>query len=80
MFHLLDIKHKLPTSLIISGSTNVGKSKLALEIIDRRSEIFSESVPQCLYVYSEWQDKFEDYSLLHPSVKFTQRYTDEEYY
>jgi hypothetical protein len=31
-------------------------------------------------VYSEWQDKFEDYSLLHPSVKFTQRYTDVEYY
>ena len=60
-----------PCTISIYGSTGVGKSYLAFDIIKRRDELFSESIRDVTYCFSEFQTKFHELEAADENVKFT---------
>jgi hypothetical protein len=67
----LNFKLIHPFTLCVIGPTQAGKSRLVLEIIDRASEIISETIDKIIYVYTEDQPLFHQFKRNHPEVIFT---------
>lgn len=79
MFKTITLQHKLPTNIIITGSTNTGKSVLALELIKNRHIIFDKPIKTCVYVYGEWNKSFD--SDTNSEIVFTSNLLDiDKYY
>jgi len=54
-----------------------GKSTLVLDLIRRYKDIFGNiNVQSVFYVYSSWQPKFDEASLIHPNLFFVSSYKD----
>jgi len=49
-----------PGTMCICGVTGSGKTRLVLEIIKRRKELFSVPIDKVLYIYSDFQPIFAD--------------------
>lgn len=60
-----------PFTATIIGPTMSGKTKLTLEIIEKRREIMSVDFDYVIYVYTENQPIFKDFHEKHPEVVFT---------
>lgn len=59
--------------MILSGSTQSGKSTLTSKIIERRLEIISPPIDDVLYLYTEYQPKlFGELKQRVPSIQFHQ--------
>jgi hypothetical protein len=59
MYKTISIQHQLPTNIIIAGSTNTGKSVLALDLIKHRHILFDKPIKSCVYIYGEWNKSFD---------------------
>jgi len=75
---LLDFSIPHPSTISIIAPTGSGKSHLALEIIRRRKEVFSENIENVTFVYSEMQPSFYDLQATDPNVRFTDSLEDIE--
>jgi hypothetical protein len=49
-----DLKLKIPSGILISGSSSSGKTALTIRLIEQREEIFSPSPQTVLYCYGEF--------------------------
>jgi len=72
MYQKLNITLKCPTSIFISGSSNCGKTQLVCSILKQRKLIFDKTISNVVYVYTEWQQKFDELRAAIPNVVFTQ--------
>lgn len=68
-----DFRLQAPFCMILSGSTQSGKSTLTSKIIERRLEIISPPIDDVLYLYTEYQPKlFGELKQRVPSIQFHQ--------
>ena len=52
-----DLKIKLPFGMIISGSSNSGKSELVYRLLEHRDELFAPPPKAVLFCYGEFHEK-----------------------
>jgi hypothetical protein len=67
----LDFTITHPATFIFAGPTLSGKTVCVLNFLRRRNEIISKRIEKVVYVYTESQQLFEDYSKEDPDIVFT---------
>jgi len=55
-----DLKIKIPFGMIISGSSNSGKSELVYKILENKDKIFDPPPKAVLFCYGEFHDKLPE--------------------
>jgi hypothetical protein len=64
-----DIKLTHPSRIVLIGPSAVGKSTLCLKIIRQRNVLFDLTFDLIVYVYSHWQQEFDEF-LIDPHILF----------
>jgi len=67
---LIDLQLKTPFCMVISGSTQCGKSTLVQKILERREELFDKPIHQIVYCYSLELKIFSELQHKVPGIKF----------
>ena len=61
-YSVVDARLKHPTSIILSGASNCGKSFLTFKIISLRKTLFNPPIQHVTYFYTVYQKIFDDYA------------------
>jgi len=68
---VFDSSWQFPGTAIFYGASMSGKSTLVLDIIRRYKELFGNiEIKAVVYVYSSWQQKFDEALNTHPQITF----------
>ena len=71
----LDFHFKHPTTIIVSGPTRCGKTRLVRRILEEQLiEPFSTRI---IWVFSEWQPDYDMIRERYPSIEFEKGWPDE---
>ena len=62
-----ELKLHTPFSMIISGPTSSGKSKMLFEMIDNLPNNTSPPIEKVVFIYGVWQEMYKNY----PDIFFT---------
>ena len=62
-----DLKLRVPFSMIISGPTSSGKSKMLFELLDNLHNNTAPPIEKVVFIYGVWQDMYKNY----PDIFFT---------
>ena len=54
-----------PTTIAVIGPTQSGKSRLTKRLVENASKMFTETLENILYAYSEYQPLFDDMKHIH---------------
>lgn len=67
----IDLRLKFPFTMLVVAPSSGGKSTWTLELIKRRNEIMTQTVDKVIYVYTEMQDSYRQFSETNSDVIFT---------
>lgn len=67
----IDIRLKHGTNTQIVGMSSCGKTWLASQIALQRSTVYNQNIEYCVYVYNQYQPKFEELKRLDSKIIFT---------
>jgi len=69
-----DVRLKHPSTMVISGPTNCGKTRFVFRLLDNLEKMFSAVPEKVLYCYGEYQEIFDNY----PWIQFNEGLPDLE--
>jgi len=72
------IPFKTPLSLILSGASFSGKTFFLAELIKNKSKMFIPEPVEILFVYSAWQEIYNDLEKQIPGIRFVNRIPSKE--
>jgi hypothetical protein len=74
---VFDCSLNFPGTLVIYGASQSGKSTLVLDILRKKQLVFgSQNIESIYYIYTSYQDKFDNIKNEIPSIKFVSNYTE----
>jgi len=74
---VFDASWQFPGTAIFYGASMSGKSTLVLDLIRNYKQLFGNiELKNVFYVYSSWQQKFDEISRTHPHMTFVSSYKD----
>jgi len=57
-----DCRLNFPMSMVVAGAAFAGKTFFVLDLIKKRDLVFKEKVQKVVYVYSHFQERFQEFS------------------
>ena len=73
---MTDVRFKSPTSIMISGPTQCGKTVLTRKLLTHAQELFSEDVSKIVYCYGAYQPSFLKFQQDIPNINFVEGFPD----
>lgn len=76
----IDLRLKFGTNSQIVGMSSSGKTWLALGIALHRNCVYNQKIDKCIFLYNQYQQKFDDVKKRDPNIIFTNSIDELEQY
>ena len=73
---MTDPRFKTPSSIMISGPSQCGKTFLTLKLLKNAEEIFTDEIHKIIYCYGAYQPCFAEFKEHIPNIEFVQGFPE----
>ena len=73
---MTDIRFKTPSSIMISGPSQCGKTCLTLKLLKNAEEMFTDEIRKIIYCYGAYQPCFEKFKEQIPNIQFVEGFPE----
>ena len=71
-----DIPYKHPCTILVSGPTKCGKTRLVRLLIEPVEQLIEPHPQRIIWVYSEWQEEYDRVLKLNPTTEFIHNWNE----